>query len=62
MALYSDELISLLAPSNCKWNGTTPSGDLGQRIDARLHDLGQLQLEDGNRSHVSKANFSKNAR
>ena len=39
------------------------SGNLGERIDARLHDLSQLQLEDdGKRTHNSREKFSKNKR
>ena len=37
-------------------------GDLGHRIDARLHDLSQLQLENGKRTHVSRANIPKSNR
>ena len=37
-------------------------GDLSERIGARLHDLSQLQLESGKRSHLSRANISKSSR
>ena len=38
------------------------AGDLSERIGARLHDLSQLQLESGKRSHLSRANISKSSR
>ena len=38
------------------------AGDLNERIGARLHDLSQLQLESGKRSHLSRANISKSSR
>ena len=38
------------------------AGDLSERIGARLHDLSQLQLENGKRSHLSRANISKSSR
>ena len=43
-----------------KSNGATVLGNLGQRIDARLHDLSQLQLEDSSsQSHLSRADVSR---
>ena len=38
------------------------AGNLNERIGARLHDLSQLQLESGKRSHLSRANISKSSR